>query len=126
MRKRVTRLRVPDIMIRSAKEQKLIVMLCVLVLSLPALASNFLNVDFSEPDKQYHASGSFVGCETMMVLAGDNDYLRYVAAPVLMLSIGYAKEVTDERFNQKDINADLIGIGSAVIFDLIVHKWIFR
>ena len=97
-----------------------------MILSLPILASNFLDVDFSEQDKQYHTAGSFVGCETMMVLAGDNDYLRYVAAPVLMLSIGYAKEVTDERFNQKDINADLIGIGSAVIFDLIVHKWIFR
>ena len=126
MKKRVWKYIDQCILIRSGNGLKLIITLCVLILSLPILASNFLNVDFSEPDKQYHASGSFVGCETMMVLAGDNDYLRYVAAPVLMLSIGYAKEVTDERFNQKDINADLIGIGSAVIFDLIVHKWIFR
>jgi len=126
MKKRVWKYIDPDIMIRSARGQKLIVMLCVLILSLPILASDFLNVDFSEKDKQYHAGGSFIGCEMAMILNGDNDYLRYVAAPVLMLSIGYAKEVTDERFNQKDINADLIGIGSAVIFDLIVHKWIFR
>ena len=101
-------------------------MLCVLVLSLSVFCSNFLDVDFSEPDKQYHASGSFVGCETMMVLAGDNDYLRYIVAPVLMLSVGYLKEIADKRFNQKDINADSIGIGSAVIFDIIIHKWIFR
>ena len=103
--------------------------LCLLVLFLltsTILASNFLNVDFSEQDKQYHTAGSFVGCETMMLLAGDNDYLRYVAAPALMLGVGYLKELTDERFNQKDINADLVGIGSAMIFDLIIHKVIFR
>ena len=61
-----------------------------------------------------------------MILAGDNDYLRYIAAPLLMLTVGYGKELTDERFNNKDIRADMVGIASAVVFDVILWKWIFR
>jgi len=96
------------------------------MLSLPIFSYNFLDVDFSEQDKQYHAGGSFIGCEMAMILAGDNDYLRYIAAPLLMLTVGYGKELTDERFNNKDIRADMVGIASAVVFDVIPWKWIFR
>lgn len=103
--------------------QKVIVLLCVMIISL-SLYSFELDVDFREQDKQLHAGGSFLLCQTGM-LASQNNFQRYILSPGLTFGIGWAKEMTDDRYNNLDIQADLIGIGSALVIDSVFRYVIF-
>jgi len=94
--------------------------LCFLIIS-PLISGYEIGTD-----KYYHAGGSFLlteaGAITLpMVLPINKNISRYVIAPGLTLGIGYLKELTDENFSKSDINADLLGIGSALVFNFALQ-----
>lgn len=95
--------------------QKVIVLFCVMAISLFLYSEN---VNFSQKDKQLHAGGSFLLCQSGMIIS-QNNFQRYVLSPGLSFGIGYAKERTDKRYNTLDIKADLVGIGSALVIDSV-------
>ena len=124
MKKQVMRSGRINIIPRSVEGRKLIIILCVLMCC-PLIYAGNMKVDFMQRDKQLHAGGSFLLCGSGM-LAAKNDVVRYAVVPARVLGLGYLKERTDERYNKLDIYADLTGIGSAMIFDIIVRKLILK
>jgi hypothetical protein len=48
-----------------------------------------------------------------------------VISPAVAFGIGYAKELNDPFFSKADLKADMIGIGSAVVVDMVFRKLIF-
>jgi hypothetical protein len=71
-------------------------------------------------DKLLHAGGSFCMTESFMQVS-DNPYIRYGLVPAVVAGIGFVKELTDPYHggvkSNADMNANLIGIGSALILD---------
>jgi len=58
--------------------------------------------------------------ESLMQVS-DNIYIRYLVVPVIAASVGFVKELTDPYHggvkSNADMNANLIGVGSAILID---------
>jgi len=58
--------------------------------------------------------------ESLMQVS-DNPYIRYGLVPVVAASVGFVKELTDPMHggvrSNADMNANLIGVGSALLID---------
>ena len=83
------------------------------------------------PDKYYHAGGSFLFTEVSAVILPhilpiSDNVSAYVVSPFLAIGLGYMKECNDPFFSRDDIKADLVGIGSAMLFDFMVRKVILK
>lgn len=78
--------------------------------------NNILAVDLREQDKKKHVAA----CAAISVVVATNTNNMWYGIGAAML-VGVAKEMTDDKFDKEDLEADLIG--SVIGVQVEVLKW---